>query len=175
MDATVFRTVIGLAYPDAFQPVDADPRTEKLPQISEPCFGFPPLMPHCNRDTIVHFDMGPLNGEIQELGNWRYDIWAARRRGKTRILTPFGEKWGYVNSAPQAARQQTVGNFNWRTNLYQVGPGMDLLDHKFAHVDAELRNLVVLCLCYNPTRRPSMQVMESEVQRHVAGRAVGSR
>lgn len=59
---TVFRAVVGMAYPDAFQPVGSDPKTQNLPHVSETCAGFPPLTSHCARETIVHFDIDPLNG-----------------------------------------------------------------------------------------------------------------
>ena len=61
--STVFRGVIGMAYPDAFQPVGCDPKTENAPQVSESCEGFPILTSHCTRETMVHFDLDPLNGE----------------------------------------------------------------------------------------------------------------
>jgi hypothetical protein len=51
-----------MAYPDAFQPVGSDPKTQTLPTVSESCTGFPPLTSHCQRETIVHFDIDPLNG-----------------------------------------------------------------------------------------------------------------
>jgi predicted RNA-binding Zn ribbon-like protein len=50
-----------MAYPGAFQPAGSDPRTENLPQISENCTGFPALTSHCRRETVLHFDIDPLN------------------------------------------------------------------------------------------------------------------
>ncbi len=50
-----------MAYPDAFQPIDSDPKTEDIPLVNERSKGLEPKTKY--DDTIVHFDIDPLNGE----------------------------------------------------------------------------------------------------------------
>ncbi|KAK4122014.1 hypothetical protein N657DRAFT_682481 [Parathielavia appendiculata] len=113
----LFRAVIGMAYPDAFQPVGPDPKTQSFPTVSESCTKFPPLTSHCQRETNVHVDIDPLNvlvGEFYENErNMIADLGLATVfDGGYRSTT---EKWDYVNSTPQAARYRTAGNYNWWT------------------------------------------------------------
>lgn len=67
---TVFRAVVGMAYPGAFQSTWCDPETENVPQYSETCVGFPELTPHCGRETLIHFDLDPLNGRCHDSRWW---------------------------------------------------------------------------------------------------------
>lgn len=76
----VFRGVIGMAYPNGFQPVGSDPATDIIPQVSETCEGlksilgmqetseYPFTLSQLSDKTltlfeVVHFDICPLNGE----------------------------------------------------------------------------------------------------------------
>ncbi|KAK3898953.1 hypothetical protein C8A05DRAFT_18538 [Staphylotrichum tortipilum] len=153
----LFRGVVGMAYPDAFQTIGCNPRTENIPQVSETCAGFPILTSHCSRETMVHFDIDPLNvlvgeydqGEhsdvpllkIADLGiarifndELRMDVdrlWAMRRCGKSDILTPehFSQEWDHIEDTPWEAQAATAGNFSWWTNLYQIMWSLITLHH----------------------------------------------
>ncbi|KAK4132684.1 kinase-like protein [Trichocladium antarcticum] len=225
----LFRAVIGMAYPNAFQPVGSNPRTDDISQVSETCYGLP--LRGGFEDTIVHFDIDPLNILVGDFDQGDHNLvpvikvadlgvaklfglmdrfktvpmWSARKCGKAHIMTPeqFSEEWDYIDSTPAAAQSQVAGNYNWWTNLYQIGlvmwtmitlhhteqppvadelalanhdgtitPGVFsyggiLLHPSFAHVDAELRHLVMLCLNYDPTTRPSMAQISEALDRRV--------
>ncbi|KAK4040783.1 hypothetical protein C8A01DRAFT_35158 [Parachaetomium inaequale] len=142
----LFRAVIGMAYPDAFQPAGSDPKMENLPQISENCTGFPVLTPHCRRETVLHFDIDPLNILVGEFDGHEHNVvpilkiadlglarvfdgtqltsqyWRVRKCGKTHILAPeqTTQEWEHFNTNPRAAQARIAGNYNWWTNLYQI-------------------------------------------------------
>ncbi|KAK0660139.1 hypothetical protein QBC41DRAFT_41867 [Cercophora samala] len=142
----LFRGVIGMAYPEAFMPWDVDPSKVQIPEVTETSRGLKPLEPYDDRDTLVHFDIDPLNIlvsnfdenehnlapliKIADLGlvhtfnpdvdAWTY--WNARTRGKASVYTPeqLTEEWDYLNGNPMTVKSETAGNFNWWTNLYQI-------------------------------------------------------
>jgi hypothetical protein len=58
---TVYRGVVGLAYPGGAQPPGLNPRVENIPQLNESCAGFPEVLPWSCRETMVHYDMDFLN------------------------------------------------------------------------------------------------------------------
>lgn len=62
MVSTVFRALVGLAYPDKFKSPNVHPRVENMPQVSEYIEGSVPHRAHGSAETIVHFDIDPLNG-----------------------------------------------------------------------------------------------------------------
>ncbi|KAK3312779.1 hypothetical protein B0H66DRAFT_504724, partial [Apodospora peruviana] len=227
----LFRGIVGLAYPHAFQPPGSNPQTDVIAQVSETSAGLPVLTSYCPHETIIHFDIDPLNILVGDFDSNEHNIspiikladygpvkvfsgrttprdafqsWKVRSHGKTGPKPPeqFSEEWDYVNSTPQAAYQQTAGNYSWWTNLYQIalvmwsaitlchveyppvaeefnidhpegtttkewGYGDYLFDQKFSHIDHELRNVVALCLNYNPTRRPAMQMIEATIAKHL--------
>ncbi|KAL1840784.1 hypothetical protein VTJ49DRAFT_7739 [Mycothermus thermophilus] len=168
---SLYRGVVGLAYPGKFQPEHLNPRIHNLPQISESSQGQPELSPWCKRETIVHFDIDGLNllvgdfdgdehkiaplVKIADLGIARvfdgvsqsaWDYWKLRKTGKTNILTPeqTTEEWDWVNLHPADAGVTIAGNYNWYTNLYQIGLVMfsliTLHKHEYPPV---IRNVVL--------------------------------
>ncbi|KAK3997936.1 kinase-like domain-containing protein [Cladorrhinum sp. PSN332] len=143
----LFRAVIGMAYPNSFQPVGSDPRTEHIPPISETSRGLPVLDSRSRMQRIIHFDLEPLNIlvdgfdqdehnivpliKVSDLGlakmtNGRetdaLKIWATRRSGKYHIYPPEQHtiEWDYIDELPNLRISETAGNYNWWTNLYQV-------------------------------------------------------
>ncbi|VBB81436.1 Putative protein of unknown function [Podospora comata] len=142
----LFRGVVGMAYPEAFMPWDVDPSKVQVPEVSETARGLRPLEPYDNRDTMVHYDIDPLNILVDEFdanehnlapltkiadlglihiynGNTSaWDYWNSRGRGKQSAYTPeqFSEEWDYINGNPRTIKSDTAGNFNWWTNLYQI-------------------------------------------------------
>lgn len=43
-----------------------------------------------------------------------------------------------------------------------------VLDDKFKHIDHNLRRVIVDCLMYDPTRRPTMHYLEALLNRHLS-------
>ncbi|CAP62227.1 uncharacterized protein PODANS_5_11883 [Podospora anserina S mat+] len=170
----LFRGVIGMAYPEAFMPWDVDPSKVPVPEVSETARGLRPLEPYDNRDTMVHYDIDPLNRKEQ-----------------------FSEEWDYINGNPRTIKSETAGNFNWWTNLYQIAlviwqmvslchaelppspekmtikmldgtettaygfGGYILNDKKFKHIDRDLRELINQCMLHVPAMRPTMEQLEN--------------
>lgn len=67
------------------------------------------------------------------------DLWQYRLHGKPQIFAPeqFTEEWEYEASIDQArlTGQETAGNYQWWTNLYQVGWIMwSLITHAYPPV-----------------------------------------
>ncbi|KAK4159072.1 hypothetical protein QBC43DRAFT_362721 [Cladorrhinum sp. PSN259] len=143
----LFRAVIGMAYPNAFQPVGSDPRTEHIPSISEMSSGLPELDSRSKSSRLIHFDLEPLNVlvgdfdqdehnilpliKISDLGLAKmvngqetdpFQVWATRTSGKYHIYPPEQHtiEWDYLHSLPNLKVSETAGNYNWWTNLYQV-------------------------------------------------------
>ncbi|KAK4203431.1 hypothetical protein QBC40DRAFT_167067 [Triangularia verruculosa] len=222
----LFRGVIGMAYPEAFMPWNVDPSKVQVPEVTETSRGLKPLDPYDERDTMVHFDIDPLNilvdafdenehnlaplVKIADLGlvksfNSRtgaFEYWSSRTTGKTSVYTPeqFSEEWDYINGNPRTINSETAGNYNWWTNLYQIAlimwqmvalchpesppvvelciiklldgteateygfGGYILNDKKFSHIDRDLRELISQCMLHRPSRRPTMEQLESVLE-----------
>ncbi|KAK3689432.1 hypothetical protein B0T22DRAFT_378420 [Podospora appendiculata] len=177
--------VIGMAYPDAFQPRGSNPKTQNIPQFSETVRRLPVLQPHSKYDTMVHYDIDPLNMTRKE---------------------QFTDEWDYINSTPLASRTLTAGNFSWWTNLYQVAlvmwqciaqchieqpPVLEKVPLTFPdgstrgiwtyggymvrprqsgwQIDEALRHLVARCMAHIPADRPSLAELESEIGKRISG------
>ncbi|KAK0737971.1 hypothetical protein B0T18DRAFT_237284 [Schizothecium vesticola] len=145
----LFRGVIGLAYPKAFRQSGLNPDSQTIPQVTETAKGQPVLEVDEKHRTIVHFDLDPRNvlvGDYDESGHAHAPIfkigdlgfaevfneprpksarkmWNLRIQGKQSIYTPeqFSEEWDWIARTPLESGARVAGNFNWWTNLYQVG------------------------------------------------------
>ncbi|KAJ4395785.1 hypothetical protein N0V85_006437 [Neurospora sp. IMI 360204] len=148
---SLFKGVVGLAYPRVFMPEEfKSPHMADyiVPQASESCLPLPKLTPYCEHKTLVHFDLDMTNvlvgdydssehnatpiAKIADLGLCQVFCgnqapaefrWSCRRRGKKSIFAPeqFTEEWDHVKEGPRESGAKTAGNYNWWTNLYQVG------------------------------------------------------
>ncbi|KAK3947534.1 hypothetical protein QBC32DRAFT_223944 [Pseudoneurospora amorphoporcata] len=149
--SNLFKGVIGMAYPRDFmpealkQPYMAD---RIVPLASESSLRLPKLTPYCDRKTLVHFDLDMSNVLMGDFDSSEHNItpiakiadlglctlffgnqhsaefrWGCRRRGKTIFYAPeqFTEEWDHVKDGPLESGAKTAGNYNWWTNLYQVG------------------------------------------------------
>ncbi|KAK4642082.1 LOW QUALITY PROTEIN: hypothetical protein QC761_511883 [Podospora bellae-mahoneyi] len=118
----LFRGVIGMAYPVAFMPWDVDPSKVQVPEVSETARGLRPLESYDNRDTMVHYDIDPLNNlgliHIYNGNTSAWVYWNSRGRGKQS--EQFSEEWDYISGNPRTIKSETAGNFNWWINLYQI-------------------------------------------------------
>lgn len=121
----------------------------RVPVASESSLRLPKLTPYCDRQTIVHFDLDMTNvlvgdydtdehnilpiAKIADLGlcepfdghGWGASdhLWSCRRQGKRTIYTPeqFTEEWDHFKDNPRDSGAKVAGNYNWWTNLYQLG------------------------------------------------------
>ncbi|KAK4653268.1 hypothetical protein QC762_511883 [Podospora pseudocomata] len=115
-----------MAYPEAFMHLDVDPSKVQVPEVSETARGLRPLEPYDNRDTMVHYDIDPLNNlgliHIYNGNTSAWDYWNSRGTGKQAVYTPeqFSEEWDYINGNPRTIKSETAGKSNWWTNLYQI-------------------------------------------------------
>lgn len=133
--------------PEAFKPLYIADTI--APQASESSLRLPKLTPYCNRTTLVHFDLDMSNVLVGDYDSSEHNItpiakiadlglcarftgnresvmtrWNCRRRGKSSIYAPeqFTEEWDHVKEGgPRESGATTAGNYNWWTNLYQVG------------------------------------------------------
>ncbi|KAL0468543.1 hypothetical protein QR685DRAFT_343724 [Neurospora intermedia] len=147
----LFKGVVGLAYPRVFMPEEYKTpymSDEIVPQASESCMPLPKLTPYCEHKTLVHFDLDMSNVLVGDYDSFEHNAtpiakiadlglchpflgnndpprfrWSCRRRGKRSIFAPeqFTEEWDYVKDGPLESGAKTAGNYNWWTNLYQVG------------------------------------------------------
>ncbi|KAK3388581.1 kinase-like domain-containing protein [Sordaria brevicollis] len=148
---SLFKGVIGLAYPIEFIPAAFRHtfNDDRVPLASESSLRLPKLTAWGNRQTIVHFDLDLTNiligdydtdehnllpiAKIADLGlalpidgyTWRSSslLWACRKCGKRTIYTPeqFTEEWDHIKDNPCESGAKVAGNYNWWTNLYQLG------------------------------------------------------
>lgn len=58
---TVFKGVVGMAYPGKWHPSEANDENNNMPLVTEDCRGMRP--PNAEQPTMVHFDLDPLNSK----------------------------------------------------------------------------------------------------------------
>ncbi|KAB5511509.1 kinase-like domain-containing protein [Coniochaeta sp. 2T2.1] len=148
----LFKGVVAMALPKGWNNTFRDPMHYNVPQETEEhrSLVFPGTLVHFDLDPqnilIGDCDEGweheivPIL-KIADLGLSRVvdpelkadvdEMWGSRRAGKPKYLTPeqFTEEWDFIKGAPvdEAADSNianTAGNYNWWTNLYQVGQVM---------------------------------------------------
>lgn len=60
----MFRGVIGLAYPKAFNKTGLDPEKQTIPEVTESAKGHTALKANGDQKNIIHFDLDPRNSKL---------------------------------------------------------------------------------------------------------------
>ncbi|ROV86701.1 hypothetical protein VMCG_10932 [Cytospora schulzeri] len=145
----LFKACVAMAYPSRFCPADRDPWNDLIVPEDETVprpdvFPDAPMV-HFDIDpqNALVGDFGPPGGDhssvpivkigdpgLGEMVDWNFsrdefNLWAQRICGKPDFFTPeqFTPEWDYEasRSLDHLAREQTAGNYQWWSNLYQVG------------------------------------------------------
>jgi hypothetical protein len=124
----LFRGVVGMAFPGEWAWPGENPERERIPQRTEWFDGLMQMRLNTVNNTMVHFDLDPLNILVGDFDDHEHNIvpvvkiadlglaqnvdmqfrlksrrmWESRRLGKLHIYTPeqFAEEWDYIKEAP---------------------------------------------------------------------------